>query len=96
MVLSNYLLNNKNAGHLEENHEHYEEISLMKETTDADLEKVKSKLVKKRVEFNFKHLKRNSNSELTSVKMGVNKRKRCKQSIFAKTNDVRANDELLN
>ena len=95
VIVSNDVHGHKNVYHLEDNHEHTQEIYITKDTTDADLENVKKELVEKGVEINFKRLKRNSNGEITRVKIDVKNSKGSKQSIFATTDDGRPIDELL-
>ncbi len=70
-------------------------IMIDKDTSDETLAKLKKKLAAKGVDIKYNKLKRNSNGEITSIRINVNDNKGSKQTIFAKTDDGDPIDELL-
>ena len=70
-------------------------IRIDKNTTDASLEKMKSKLGAKGVDFKYSKLKRNANGEITSIRITVDNNKGSKQTISAQADDGKPIDDLL-
>ncbi|GAA4960619.1 carboxypeptidase-like regulatory domain-containing protein [Algibacter aquimarinus] len=51
------------------------EVTLNKNTTDASLDKIKASLKEKGIDAKFKNIKRNSNGEITAIKINVSSKK---------------------
>jgi hypothetical protein len=75
-------------------HDSEHAIKIDKDTTDEALAKIKTKLAAKGVDFIYNKLRRNSNGEITSIRINVNDNKGNKQTISAKTDDGDPIDEL--
>lgn len=70
-------------------------IRIDKNTTDAGLEKMKTKLGAKGVDFKYSKLKRNAKGEITSIRITVDNNKGSKQTISAQADDGKPIDDLL-
>ena len=75
-------------------HEGDHAIMIDKDTSDDTLVKLKKKLAAKGVDFKYNKLRRNSNGEITSIRINVNNNKGSKQTIYAKTDDGEPIDEI--
>ncbi len=70
-------------------------IRIDKNTTDASLEKMKTNLGAKGVDFKYSKLKRNAKGEITSIRVTVDNNKGSKQTISAQADDGKPIDDLL-
>lgn len=70
-------------------------IRIDKNTSDASLEKMKTRLGAEGVDFKYSKLKRNSSGEITSIRITVDNNKGSKQTITAQADDGKPIDDLL-
>ena len=78
------------------NHDESEHaIMLDKDTADATLAKMKSKLKKQGVDFNYKRVKRNSRGEITSIKLTIDNNRGSKITKFARGENGDHIEEIL-
>ena len=70
-------------------------IVIDKDTSDKDLAKIKKKLKAKGVEFKYSKVKRNSNDEITGIKITVDNKKGSKKTIVTKADDGEPIEHML-
>jgi len=70
-------------------------VMIDKDTSDATLEKIKTKLAAKGITFNYSKVKRNSQGEITRIKITTNNGKGSKSTITSNADDGEAIDDIL-
>lgn len=63
------------------------DVLIDKNTTDSDLKVIKEELAAKNISFKYKGVKRNSQGEITSIKLNINNNKGSKISKHIRSND---------
>lgn len=70
-------------------------VIIDKDTTDETLDKIKTKLAAKGITFNYSKVKRNSQGEITRIRITTNNGKGSKSTISAQADDGEAINEIL-
>ncbi|MEM7086621.1 MAG: M56 family metallopeptidase [Bacteroidota bacterium] len=70
-------------------------VIIDKDTSDATLEKIKTKLAAKGITFNYSKVKRNSQGEITRIKITTNNGKGSKSTISSATDDGEPINDIL-
>lgn len=78
----------RSQNHTHSSHTDKESISINKNTTNAQLNKVKARLKEKGIDFNFKKVKRNNRGEITGIKITVNNHKGSKTSTIINSDEA--------
>ena len=76
-------------------HTSTENIYITKNTTDVDLENIKTEMNQEGKDFNYKRVKRNSQGEITGIRITLNDNKGNKQSISKQSNNKNAIEDIL-
>jgi hypothetical protein len=70
-------------------------IIIDKDTSDSTLANIKTKLAAKGITFNYSKVKRNSQGEITRIKITTNNGKGSKSTISSSADDGEAIDDIL-
>ena len=70
-------------------------IIIDKDTSDKDLSKIRKKMKSKGIEFKYSKVKRNSNGEITGIKITVDNKKGSKKTIVTKADDGEPIEQML-
>ncbi|MEL6811022.1 MAG: hypothetical protein AAFP76_06785, partial [Bacteroidota bacterium] len=70
-------------------------IVITKNTSDARLQEIKSELAAKGVSFSYKKVRRNSQGEITRIKIETNNGKGSKSTISAMADDGEPIDDIV-